>query len=208
MGYSSGSSPKTCNGLSRLLLWSPVQAVGLPGCDCLGGSGDRLVKELSPLVYSRVLWSGCWRLLGCICLWCFISGPRGIAPRQWIRYTGRYWAWRRIKSLAPCRVFISIASMGMRLRLSSGRTLTPEPTLGSRVWWRGLATDRGGGSKPFQGIGSFWSLTLPISPMWPVLSTTRLICSGWRRRSLGWGASLLWTSSGQVLPMGRLYRRK
>jgi hypothetical protein len=87
------------------------------------------------LVYSRVLWSGCWRLLAHICLWRFIFGPRGIAPRQRIRYTGRYWAWRRIKFLTPCRVFISIASMGMRLRLSSGRTLTPEPTLGSQVWW-------------------------------------------------------------------------
>ena len=34
---------------------------------------------------------------------------------------------------------------------------------------RGLATDRDGGSKPFQETGSSWSLTPPISPIWPDL---------------------------------------
>jgi Tat protein secretion system quality control protein TatD with DNase activity len=41
------------------------------------------------------------------------------------------------------------------------------------------------GSKQSQETGSSWCLTLLISPMWPIPSTTRIICSGWRRRSLG-----------------------
>jgi Tat protein secretion system quality control protein TatD with DNase activity len=69
--------------LSKLLDSPAVTALGEVEIDCSEGAKPFGIQS------STLKW-----VLGLarrICLWCFTSGPRGIAPRQRMRYTGRYW---------------------------------------------------------------------------------------------------------------------
>jgi hypothetical protein len=117
--------------------------------------------------------------------------------------TGRYWAWCR-------RKFPTLQSI--HLHCFNGDPVTVKLWLDSYpgTYFGFSSMVKGFGDRQRRGLKTVPGNRLllesdpppPISPTWPDLSYTRPTCSGWQRRSLGWGTSLHWRSCGQVLPMG------